>query len=319
LIKAPLKVKKGKQAMKTCPICGTKNFDTYTICEKCHNPLSPSFTGTAFGASTQTAEPAASSYIQAPRASQNRRLSFVAKVLLIISTAYYGLLFLISFGLWIASIFSTVKVVNSTLLLFVSMLIGTTLIIVDVSTKLSHVRNFYNRKRDAFVPIACVLFVASLLLIALMVFALYSRQVIPELDFDDAEYRLEDKDYSVVIDDENALGISVLMANKENDDYIRIMEYDTEEMAKIVYNKLKIKHESEKEILELEIQRLEYILENYDEELDSEREDSCKSRIKDLKKELKEAEEVVVGKKGRFVWQGTRQAVEDSTGYEQLK
>ena len=140
----------------------------------------------------------------------------------------------------------------------------------------------------------------------------------PELDIGKAEDNLEDEDYTVnVVDDEDLLGpgqVERLYAYN-GDDSIAIIEFENTKTAKLYYKQLKLERDQEIEEIKLEIKYMEHILDEYSKDLDSEDEDDYKDRLKDLRKELEEAEEEdLFGRSGKIVWYGTKDAVEDSQG-----
>ena len=140
----------------------------------------------------------------------------------------------------------------------------------------------------------------------------------PELDIGKAEDNLEDEDYTVnVVDDEDLLapGQVERLSAYNGDDSIAIIEFENTKTAKLYYKQLKLERDQEIEEIKLEIKYMEHILDEYSKDLDSEDEDDYKDRLKDLRKELEEAdEEVLFGRSGKIVWYGTKDAVEDSQG-----
>ena len=157
---------------------------------------------------------------------------------------------------------------------------------------------------------------AALLLVA-MVLTFASCGKKPELDFDDAEKNLKGEDYEVqVIDDDDLLPagmVEVLRAEDDNDNELYIATFETAKYAKIQYKILKQEHEAEIEATELQIKQIEYMLKHFDGDLESAEIDKYEDKLKNLEKELEELkEDWVIGIKGKTVWYGTADAVEDS-------
>ena len=158
----------------------------------------------------------------------------------------------------------------------------------------------------------------ALLLVLVMTFALASCSLFskPELDLDDAQDNLEDEDYSVRYeDDEDNLGAGVeeyLSAYDDKDNYLRITVYASAKLAKLDYKARKLQIDTQIKETKLEIQQIEYLLENYKKDLDDP--SDYKDQLKDLEKELEQLEEMVVGKSGKTVWYGTKDAINASKG-----
>ena len=139
----------------------------------------------------------------------------------------------------------------------------------------------------------------------------------PELDLEQAAENLEDADYSVsYVDDEDELSAGVVerLSAYNDDDYLTVTVYGDSKSASIAYKTLKSSFEYYVKEMKLEIQRLENVLNKYDKDLDSDEIDELEDEIKELEKELEELEDIVIGKKGKTVWSGTKAAVEDSKG-----
>ena len=162
--------------------------------------------------------------------------------------------------------------------------------------------------------------ILTMLLLLTMVFVFVSCTEKPELDFDTAKKNLKGEDYEVEVeDDEDYLEVGVekeLEAySDDGDDYIYIVKYESAKYAKMNYNILKQRYDSEIEALELQIKQIEYVLEKFDDNLDSDQIDEYEDEIKELKDQLEEIqEEGVLGISGNVVWVGTSKAIEDSKG-----
>ena len=158
----------------------------------------------------------------------------------------------------------------------------------------------------------------ALLLVLVMTFALASCSLFskPELDLDDAQDNLEDEDYTVYyVDDEDELEAGMvegLSAYDEDDNFLYVVVFDSTKLAKIYYKEAKLELDAEIKAIKLEIQEIEYLLENYKKDLDDP--SDYKDQLKDLEDELEELEEVVLGRSGKTVWRATKDAIDASKG-----
>ena len=158
----------------------------------------------------------------------------------------------------------------------------------------------------------------ALLLVLVMTFALASCSLFskPELDLDDAQDNLEDEDYSVYYeDDEDNLQagmVEMFSAYDDDDNSLYVVVFDSAKLAKIYYKAAKLELDAEIKATKIEIQEIEYLLENYKKDLDDP--SSYKDQLKDLEDELEELEEMVIGRSGKTVWYGTKDAIDASKG-----
>ncbi len=137
----------------------------------------------------------------------------------------------------------------------------------------------------------------------------------PKMDLEDAEDNLEDEDYYVLYsDDIDEPGYKERLSASNGDDYLIVIVFEDAKLAKLYYEEAKASMNYEKEELEREIARYEHMLKKYDDDLTSAEVDDMEDELKDLKKELKEYKEYVIGKSGKTVWAGTKDAIKDSKG-----
>lgn len=139
----------------------------------------------------------------------------------------------------------------------------------------------------------------------------------PNLDLDEVKDNLEDKDYYVsLVDDEDDLDVGVeqeLYADGDGDDYVYIIEFKDAKMAKLAFKGLKLENESEIESLKLSIKNIENKLEKYEDDLNSFQIDTYENQLKELNKELeRRQDEKCYGISGKFIWQGTEDAIKDT-------
>ena len=129
----------------------------------------------------------------------------------------------------------------------------------------------------------------------------------PCLNLDKAEDCLEDNDYYVTIvdgDELDTIGYAVkerLYAEDDGDNYIYIYEFKTVKAAKLYYEYIGAHYGKGSP----EYKAAKRLLRKYGD--DMEREDR-----KDLEDYIEEMEEEVCGRSGKYVWYGTKDALEDT-------
>ena len=143
-------------------------------------------------------------------------------------------------------------------------------------------------------------------------------------DLEKAAENLEDEDYMVrYTDDEDELSVGQvekLTAYKYGDDYddyetLTVIVFEDTKSAKLYYDELKTRLDYQKEYMELYIESLEHQLKKYEDDLDSDEINEIEDTIKELNKALEKVEdEYVIGRSGKTVWAGTKDAIEDSKG-----
>jgi len=140
----------------------------------------------------------------------------------------------------------------------------------------------------------------------------------PELYLEEAKDNLEDADYEVShVDDEDMLSPAVKesLSAHDDDNYLYIVVFNDTKSAKLAYKEFKLESDQEIEALELEIKSIKHYLKKYEDDLDSDVIDEYEDELKDLEKELEEEkDEFVVGRSGKTVWYGTKDAIKDSKG-----
>ena len=142
----------------------------------------------------------------------------------------------------------------------------------------------------------------------------------PELDLKTAQENLEFKDYTVSVnhygssrDDMDAVMYeSTLYAYNDYDDYIEIFVFKDASMAKAYYNKLKKEYEIDINEIKGEIELVEKSLKVYGDDLSKDLLEETEEDLKELKDELKEESNYVIGRSGKYVWVGTKKAIENS-------
>ena len=140
----------------------------------------------------------------------------------------------------------------------------------------------------------------------------------PELNLEKARKNLKDNGYYVELEESNFSDVDtpwggyaiekVLYAEEEEgDNWIQIIEFKTEKIAKMAMEADPISAG----VYEKEIKLMEYILEKYGDEMKSDERDELRDEIKEYE-ELLEEEQVY--RKGKYVWYGTKLAIEDTKG-----
>ena len=155
----------------------------------------------------------------------------------------------------------------------------------------------------------------------------------PELDLEKAKDALEDEDYTVYYEDDMSDDVpyieEYLSARDDDDNSITIIRFADAKTAKLYYNTLKIDRDNEiAEIkadiksLKAEIKASEQILKKYEDDMKSDEIEALEDEIeeledeiKDLEKELEDMkEDYVLGRSGKVVWTGTKDAIKASKG-----
>ena len=173
----------------------------------------------------------------------------------------------------------------------------------------------------------------ALVMLSFSVFALASCSSKPELDFEDAKDALEENNYNVSYEDEPEEPFieQMIYASKEksNGDYmtIHIISFKDAKSAKLCYKMLQYENDAKIaeleamiDSLELEIEMMRHILEEYDDDIFSEEIDEIEEEIDDyedkLKDKMNQLEEIeddyVIGRSGKTAWYGDKKAIEDT-------
>ena len=138
----------------------------------------------------------------------------------------------------------------------------------------------------------------------------------PELDFSKARANLEAKGYIVTVKtgEDCDVGIEEQLYAMKGEEYIRITHYKTNALAKAYYARVEAEYEASIEMYEAEIEYYEVLLDNHRDEISSDEIADAEDEIKDLKEELEELKSNMenVGRSGKYVWYGTKFAIEDS-------
>ena len=174
--------------------------------------------------------------------------------------------------------------------------------------------------------------VAGLIVVIVLASLLFGPKK-PNFDLEDAADNLEDEDYTsssigieMYEDDEDKLDIGVVeeLNAINDDDYLTVTVYATKKLADMAYDALERSHEAQLEYYKATIKRLKYMIKKFEDELED-REvswseydnmlEQYEERLEDLEKEFKEyKDEYVFGQSGKKVWEGTKDAIEDSKG-----
>ncbi|MBE6667860.1 MAG: hypothetical protein E7607_06090 [Ruminococcaceae bacterium] len=137
----------------------------------------------------------------------------------------------------------------------------------------------------------------------------------PKLDLEKAKDNLEAEKYSVSYDkDVDEAGIEETLTAYKDDDGLVIMKFDSSKLAKLYYKQLKLSREQEKESKKLNLEIYKFMIKEYEDKLSSDEIDDYKEEIDDIEKELKDWDDYVIGKSGKTVWAGSKDAVKASKG-----
>lgn len=152
--------------------------------------------------------------------------------------------------------------------------------------------------------------ILSLLLVLVTMLAVCTSLVAcsgpkPTLDIDRAQQNLERNGYDVYVRDGEDLGGLVgaaiearLSAHDEDDNEIYIYEFKDEKAAKLYYNDVKIYYGKNS----AEYKFYKRYLKKYGD-------DMTRDERKDVAEYIEELEEYVCGRSGKYVWYGTKDAV----------
>ena len=165
-------------------------------------------------------------------------------------------------------------------------------------------------------------------LFVVALFAIFALSLVsctkPELDFDDAEDNLEDADYTVYVSEKSSVNVEKeLRATHKDGDYLLIAEYKDAKSAKIAYQEYKLSRQSQLDELkaeikyyELRIKEYKNLIDKYDDDIDAdtyeERIEELEDGIEELEDDIKKVKEMSLGRSGKIVWYGTKDAVKDS-------
>ena len=180
--------------------------------------------------------------------------------------------------------------------------------------------------------ILVVLLALAMLISSVAIFASCGAK--PQLDLEKAKDALEDEDYTVFYsDDDDSEDIpyieETLYAYDDDDNSITIIRFADAKSAKLAYKQLKIENDAKIDNIKAEIKELkaeiklyEHVLKKYDDELKSDEAEEVEENIKELEDEVKDLEkeleemkdDYVIGRSGKVVWTGTKDAIKASKG-----
>lgn len=140
----------------------------------------------------------------------------------------------------------------------------------------------------------------------------------PKLDLDKAEANLKAAKYSVSHNDDAdrlpADRKETLYAKDDNDNYINIYVFNDRKSANLYYKSLESELEFSIDSTKLEIKYVKNMIKKYSADLDSATLKSYENKLKQLEEELEELEDIVIGKSGKTVWSGTKEAIKATKG-----
>ena len=142
----------------------------------------------------------------------------------------------------------------------------------------------------------------------------------PELNLKTAQENLEYYDYTVFVehygtsrDDADAVMYeSTLYAYNDYDDYIEIFVFEDTSMAKAYYNYLKKDYKIEINEIKALIKFTEKNLKYYEDTLSKDLLEDLEEELDEYKEELKYSSDWIIGRSGKYVWTGTKKAIENS-------
>lgn len=136
----------------------------------------------------------------------------------------------------------------------------------------------------------------------------------PVLNIDKAKKALEGNGYVVEVSDEysyygEAVEKVLYARHEDYDEYLYMLEFNDATMANKYYQEQKVSYDMEIKELKKIIEAREYYLKKYKDKIYSDEITEWEDEIKECKEELEYAKELVVGRSGKFVWYGTKDAV----------
>ena len=154
----------------------------------------------------------------------------------------------------------------------------------------------------------------ALMLVFCTLFSLTSCSV-PELDLEDAKENLEDEDYYVNYDEEGEPGLEESLSARSGDDFLYVYICESRKIAKLMYQELKLQLDYNIQSTEIEIKSVKHILNKFEDDMSDDEIDEYEDRLDELEDKLELLKkEYVFGKRGKTVWYGTKNAIEDSKG-----
>ena len=167
--------------------------------------------------------------------------------------------------------------------------------------------------------LAIVLVLALLAGCAYLVFDYFDSR--PNIgDLEKTKENLEAAGYTVMlITAEDKIGylpdgaVKYLSASDKDDNTLVIYVYENRELAKLKYEQLKCSLEYQIESIELQIEQLEYDLEN-NEDLTDDEIKLIEKRIDTYEEALEQFKSYKVGRSGKTIWYGTKDAAKASRG-----
>jgi hypothetical protein len=137
----------------------------------------------------------------------------------------------------------------------------------------------------------------------------------PELDFNVAKANLEAAGYDVEVNEDNySVNMVKRLTAEKDDDEILICEFKDSGSADLALEEYEIMIKQAVEALELEIEIIEHLLEDYADDYKSDEINEMEDELKELKEQLAEYDTISLGSSGCFMWYGTKAAVEATKG-----
>ena len=159
--------------------------------------------------------------------------------------------------------------------------------------------------------ITCLLLLATLLGCMLVFTGCISPT--PNLNLEDAKTALENLDYRVSYDADGETGIEVSLYAYKDDESLHITQFKKASTAKLYKEYLELQYGAEIELIEKQIEIYEHLLSTYKNDMEEAEIQDLEEQIEHYKEELEEAkDQMIVGNFGKYVWRGSKDAIEDS-------
>ena len=173
------------------------------------------------------------------------------------------------------------------------------------------------------------------LLVLIAAFSISGCSPKPALDFDDAMDELIDHDYNIYdMNHEEVSNDSLFLAfdnalvdtyipqdaideafhasSRNREDRLCMIQFEKSKDANKWYKYIKETLDIMIINIQQELEMYEYFLKKYEDDISNDAIEDYKDIIKYYKGTLKTLEDIIIGKKGKIVWYGTKEAIEDT-------
>ena len=158
--------------------------------------------------------------------------------------------------------------------------------------------------------------ILAFILAVCCIFATSSCSPKPDKKLDQAKIKLEMAGYAVSYENSGEYmqdpTIAEYLEAMKGEDYLEVYKFNTRKVARLYYKNLKIVHDAEIDSYKTKIKLIEHTLEKFDENLDDADIEWYENQLKMYEGLLEDAEKTVIGRSGKTVWIGTKDAVKST-------